>query len=37
MKDDESIVQRIVDLHELEETRFLADFHQLIEKDRQKS
>ena len=33
---DESIVQRIVDLQELEETRFLAEFHHIVEKDRKK-
>jgi hypothetical protein len=35
--DDESVAQRIADLQELEEARFLAYFHQTIEKARQKS
>jgi hypothetical protein len=34
--DDESIAQRIEDLEELEEARFLADFHHTVEKARQK-
>jgi hypothetical protein len=29
--------QRLMELQELEETRFLADFHQSVEKARQKS
>jgi hypothetical protein len=37
MTDDESVAQRIADLQELEEARFLADFHQTVEKARQKS
>jgi hypothetical protein len=37
MKDDESIAQRIANLQELEEVRFLVYFHQIIEKSRQKS
>jgi len=28
--DDELFVQRIADLHELEEARLFADFHQLV-------
>jgi hypothetical protein len=37
MTDDESVAQRIADLQELEEARFLAYFHQSVEKARQKS
>jgi hypothetical protein len=37
MTEEESIVQRITKLQELEETRFLADFHQLVQKERQKA
>jgi hypothetical protein len=37
MTDDESIAARIEELMELEEARFLADFHQTMEKDRQKA
>jgi hypothetical protein len=37
MTDDESVAQRIADLQELEEARFLAYFHQTVEKARQKS
>jgi hypothetical protein len=37
MIDEESVVQRLAELQELEETRFLADFHQSVEKARQKS
>jgi hypothetical protein len=36
MTDDTSVAQRIADLQELEEARFLADFHQSVEKSRQK-
>jgi hypothetical protein len=36
MTDDESFAQRIANLHELEEAKFLADFHQSVEKARQK-
>jgi hypothetical protein len=36
MIDEESVAQRLVWLQELEETRFLADFHQSVEKARQK-
>jgi hypothetical protein len=35
--EDELVVQRLVELQELEETRFLADFHQSVEKVRHKS
>jgi hypothetical protein len=37
MKDDESIVERVVELLTLDEVVFLANFHQTIEKDRQKA
>jgi hypothetical protein len=37
MTDEESVAQRLAKLQELEETRFLADFHQSIEKASQKS
>jgi transposase InsO family protein len=37
MAEDESVVQRLMDLQELEETRFLVDFHQSIEKARKKA
>jgi hypothetical protein len=37
MSEEESIVQRLMELKELEETIFLADFHQSVEKERQKS
>jgi hypothetical protein len=37
MSEDESVAQRLMELQELEETRFLADFHQSVEKARQKS
>jgi hypothetical protein len=37
MIDDESIVQRIADLKELEEERFLSNFHQSVEKSRKKT
>lgn len=37
MTDDESVAQRIADLQELEEAGFLADFHQSVEKARQKT
>jgi hypothetical protein len=37
MIDKESVAQRLAKLQELEETRFLADFHQSVEKERQKS
>jgi hypothetical protein len=36
MTDDESFAQRIANLHELEEAKFLANFHQSVEKARQK-
>jgi hypothetical protein len=35
--DEESEAQRLAELQELKETRFLADFHRLVEKGRQKS
>jgi transposase InsO family protein len=34
---EESVAQRIMELHELLETRFLANFHQSVEKTRQKA
>jgi hypothetical protein len=37
MSEEESVAQRLMELQELEETRFLADFHQLVEKERHKS
>ena len=37
MEEEESIAQRLMELQELEETTFLEDFHQLVEKARQKS
>jgi hypothetical protein len=37
MTDDESVAQSISYLQELEEAMFLTYFHQIIEKDRQKS
>jgi hypothetical protein len=37
MLDDESFAQRLMELQELEEIRFLADFHQSVEKARNKS
>jgi hypothetical protein len=36
MSEEESIVQRLMELQEIEETRFLADFHQSVEKARKK-
>jgi hypothetical protein len=36
MSEEESVVQRLMELQELEETRVLADFHQSIEKERKK-
>ena len=33
MTDGESVAQRIANLQELEEARFLANFHQTVEKD----
>jgi hypothetical protein len=36
MTDKELATQRLAELQELEETRFLADFHQLVAKARQK-
>jgi hypothetical protein len=37
MKKEESVAQRLTELQELEETIFLVDFHQLVEKSRQKA
>ena len=37
MIDDESVAQRVTDLQELEEARFLVDFHQIVEKSRHKA
>jgi transposase InsO family protein len=37
MSEDESVAQRLMELQELKETRFLADFHQPVEKARQKA
>jgi hypothetical protein len=37
MSEDESVVQRLMELQELEETRFLENFHQSVEKARHKS
>jgi hypothetical protein len=37
MSEEESVVQRLMELQELEENNFLADFHQSIEKARQKA
>jgi len=37
MSGEESIAQRVMELQEIEETIFLADLHQLVEKARQKS
>jgi hypothetical protein len=36
LTEEESVAQRLKELHELKETRFLADFHQSVEKERQK-
>jgi hypothetical protein len=36
MSEEESIVQRLMELQELKETRLLVDFHQSVEKTRQK-
>jgi hypothetical protein len=37
ISEEESLTQRLMELQELEETIFLAEFHQSIEKERQKS
>jgi hypothetical protein len=37
MIDKESVAQRLAELQELDETIFLADFHQSVEKARKKS
>jgi hypothetical protein len=36
MSEDESVEHRVMELQELDETRFLADFHQSVEKSRHK-
>jgi hypothetical protein len=36
MSKEESVAQRLMELQELEETMFLADFHQSVEKERKK-
>jgi hypothetical protein len=36
MSEEESVAQRLMELQELEETMFLADFHQSVEKERKK-
>jgi hypothetical protein len=36
MLEEELVMQRLMELQELEETRFLADFHESVEKERQK-
>jgi hypothetical protein len=35
--DKESVAERLAELQELEETRFMVDFHQSVEKEREKS
>jgi len=35
--DDESIVERVLEMMELDEVQFLVDFHQTMEKDRHKA
>jgi hypothetical protein len=37
MSEDESIAQRVMELKELDEAKFLAYFHQLVDKSRQKT
>ena len=37
MSEEESVAQILMELQELEETRFLADFHQSVEKERKKA
>jgi hypothetical protein len=37
MLEEESVAQRLMELQEVEETKFLADFHQSVEKERKKS
>jgi hypothetical protein len=37
MKNGKSVVERVVELLELDEAQFLVDFHQNVEKDRHKS
>jgi hypothetical protein len=34
MSEEESVAQRLMELQELEETKFFVDFHQSIEKER---
>jgi hypothetical protein len=36
MSKEESVAQRLMELQELEETMFLADFHQSVEKSMRK-
>jgi hypothetical protein len=37
MSEDESVAQRVTELQELDETRFLVEFHQTVEKARKKA
>jgi hypothetical protein len=37
MSEDESFVQRVMELQELDETMFLAYFHQIVDKSRKKA
>lgn len=37
IKNDASVAERVAELLELDETIFLADFHQMVEKARQKA
>ena len=37
VSEEELVAQRLMELQEPEETRFLADFHQSVEKERHKS
>jgi hypothetical protein len=36
MSEEESIAQRLMELHEIEQTMFVVDFHQSVEKARKK-
>jgi hypothetical protein len=36
MSEEELVAQRLMELQEIAETRFLEDFHQLVEKARKK-
>jgi hypothetical protein len=36
MSEEESVAQRLMQLQELEEAKFLVDFHQSVEKERKK-